>query len=158
MCEPGSSVHDTANSLDGGGEEILRRVREWGIQRPLSARNSAWRWAFKYASPPRHDPAGYEHQALCSLCLQAQDLEKATIKLGKNCTHALIQHLRRMHPVAYAEYAALHAQRKKPVKKEKNPVKNPRGRPVGWRQNPIAVQVRLASSAHGGDPSAFQLT
>jgi hypothetical protein len=81
----------------------------------------------------------------------------------------------RMHPVAYAQYAA-QPRRPKPVKKEKNPVKNPRGRPVGGRQkeknpvknprgrpvggrqNPIAVQVRLASSAHGGEPSAFQLT
>jgi hypothetical protein len=104
-----------------------------------------------------HDPAGYEHQALCSLCLQAQDLEKATIELGNKTTTALIQHLHRMHPVAYAQYAA-QSQRPKPVKKEKNPVKNPRGRPVGGRQNPIAVQVRLASSAHGGEPSAFQLT
>jgi hypothetical protein len=27
---------------------------------------------------------GYEHQALCSLCLQAKDLVTATIKLGSS--------------------------------------------------------------------------
>ncbi len=75
-------------------QDIARRVREWGIQKPPRAKHSAWRWAFKYKTPPRHNPAGYEHQALCSLCLQAKDLERATIKLGKSDSPtALMQHL-----------------------------------------------------------------
>jgi hypothetical protein len=62
-------------------QDIARRVREWGIQKPPRAKHSAWRWAFKYKHPPKNNPAGYEHQALCSLCLQAKNLERATIKV-----------------------------------------------------------------------------
>ena len=34
-------------------QDIARRVREWGIQKPPRAKHSAWRWAFKYKTPPR---------------------------------------------------------------------------------------------------------
>ena len=50
-------------------QDIARRVREWGIQKPPSAKHCAWRWAFKYKHQPKNNPAGYEHQALYSLCL-----------------------------------------------------------------------------------------
>ena len=56
-------------------QDIARRVREWGIQKPPRANHSAWNYAFKYKNPPKNNPAGYEHQALCSLCLQAKNLE-----------------------------------------------------------------------------------
>jgi hypothetical protein len=59
-------------------QDMARRVREWGIHKPPFAKHSAWGWAFKYKNPIIHNPAGYEHQALCSLCLQAKDLETAT--------------------------------------------------------------------------------
>ena len=65
-------------------QDTARRVREWGIHKPPSAKHSAWRWAFKYKHPIKNNPAGYEHQALCSLCLQAKDLVTATIKLGSS--------------------------------------------------------------------------
>ena len=65
-------------------QDMARRVREWGIHKPPSAKHSACRWEFKYKNPTRHNPAGYEHQALCSLCLQAKDLVTATIKLGSS--------------------------------------------------------------------------
>ena len=80
-------AHDRAKKGTGSSasvQDIARRVREWGIQKPPRANHSAWNYAFKYKNPPKNNPAGYEHQALCSLCLQAKDLERATIKLGKN--------------------------------------------------------------------------
>jgi hypothetical protein len=70
----------------------------------VRSKHSAWRWAFKYKSPIRHNPAGYEHQALCSLCLQAKDLETATIKIIKSDSPtALMQHLHTVHPEAWKE-------------------------------------------------------
>jgi hypothetical protein len=101
-------------------QDTARRIREWGIHKPPSARHSAWRWAFKYRNPTRHNPAGYEHQALCSLCLQAKDLDRATIKLGKSDSPtALMHHLQTLHPDAHAECWKLEEQRKNPAK---NPV------------------------------------
>ena len=101
-------------------QDTARRIREWGIHKPPSARHSAWRWAFKYRNPTRHNPTGYEHQALCSLCLQAKDLDRATIKLGKSDSPtALMHHLQTLHPDAHAECWKLEEQRKNPAK---NPV------------------------------------
>ena len=112
-------------------QDMARRVREWGIHKPPSAKHSAWRWAFKYKSPIRHNPAGYEHQALCSLCLQAKDLERATMKLGKSDSPtALMQHLQTVHPEAYTECLKLQEHRKNPVK------------------NPVNVQVRRSPRKH----------
>ena len=83
---------DTGSSVSV--QEMASRVREWDIQKPPRTKHSAWRWEFKYKTPPRHNPAGYEHQSLCSLCFQAKDLERATIKLGKSdLPTALMQHL-----------------------------------------------------------------
>ena len=75
-------------------QEMARRVREWGIHKPPSAKHRVWRWSFKYKNQPSHNLAGYEHQDLCSLCLQAKDLVTATIKLGSSDSPtALMQHL-----------------------------------------------------------------
>jgi len=116
---------------------MARRVREWGIHKPPSAKHSAWGWAFMYKNPIRHNLAGYEHQALCSLCLQAKDLETATIKLGKSdLPTVLMQHLQTVHPEAYAECWKLEEQRKNPAK------------------NPVAVQVRRSPRKHSSSSQA----
>jgi len=118
-------------------QDIARRVREWGIQKPPRAKHSAWLWAFKYKTPPRHNPAGYEHQALCSLCLQGKDLETATIKLGKSdLPTVLMQHLQTVHPEAYAECWKLEEQCKNPAK------------------NPVTVQVRRSPRGHSSSSQA----
>ena len=117
-------------------QDIARRVREWNIQKPPSAKHSAWRWAFKYKHPPKNNPAGYEHQALCSLCLQAKNLERATIKLGKSDSPtALMQHLHAVHPEAHQECWELEEQR--------NPAKNP-----------VAVQLRRSPRKHSSNSHA----
>ena len=49
-------AHDRAKKGTGSSasvQDIARRVREWGIQKPPRAKHSAWRWAFKYKTPPR---------------------------------------------------------------------------------------------------------
>jgi hypothetical protein len=85
-------------------QEMARRVREWGIHKPPSAKHRVWRWSFKYKNQPSHNLAGYEHQDLCSLCLQAKDLETATIKIIKSDSPtALMQHLHTVHPEAWKE-------------------------------------------------------
>ena len=43
---------------------MARSIREWVIHKPPRAKHSACWWAFKYKNPSRHNPAGYEHQAL----------------------------------------------------------------------------------------------
>ena len=54
---------------------------------------------------------------MCSLCLQVQDLEATTVKLGKSDSPtALMQHLEHAHPEAYAQCYKLEQQRKNPVK------------------------------------------
>ena len=117
-------------------QDIARRVREWGIQKPPRANHSAWNYAFKYKNPPKNNPAGYEHQALCSLCLQAKNLERATIKLGKSDSPtALMQHLHAVHPEAHQECWELEEQR--------NPAKNP-----------VAVQLRRSPRKHSSNSHA----
>jgi len=119
-------------------QDMARRVREWGIHKPPSAKHSACRWEFKYKNPTRHNPAGYEHQALCSLCLQAKGLEKATIKLGKNDSPTdLMQHLQHVHEEAYSECWKLEEQRRNSSK------------------NPVTVQVRRSPRK---DSSSSQAT
>ena len=98
--------------------DVARRVREWGIHKPPGSKHSAWGWAFKYKNCIKGNPAGYEHHALCSVCLQAQDLEAATVKLGKSDSPtALMQHLEHAHPEAYAQCYKLEQQRKNPPKR-----------------------------------------
>ena len=66
--------------------DVARRVREWGIHKPPGSKHSAWGWTFKYKNCIKGNPAGYEHHALCSLCLQAQDLGAATVSFSRNGT------------------------------------------------------------------------
>jgi hypothetical protein len=117
---------------------MARSIREWVIHKPPRAKHSACWWAFKYKNPSRHNPAGYEHQALCSLCLQAKDLDQTTIKLGKNDSPtALMQHLQHVHEEAYAECWKLEEQSRNPAK------------------NPVEVQVRRSPRK---DSSSSQAT
>jgi hypothetical protein len=74
---------------------------------------------------------------LCSLCLQAKNLERATIKLGKSDSPtALMQHLLAVHPEAYAECWKLEEQRNNPAK------------------NPVAVQLRRSPRKHSSSSQA----
>jgi len=57
-------------------QDITRRVREWVIQKPLRAKHSAWRWAFKYETPPRH------MMMILLLFLQKQNLAFAVYQFG----------------------------------------------------------------------------
>jgi hypothetical protein len=93
--------------------EMARRVKSWGIAKPARAKHSAWKWGFKYATPPP-GPGGYKNQALCALCC-VNDLGNATVKLGTDASpSALMTHLQHSHPAEYQLCYEMEKARKEP--------------------------------------------
>jgi len=73
-------------------ELIKRQISEWGLKKPSSARNKVWDQAFKYDKCPKGTPNGWEHHAICKVCLN-ENVGNTVVKLGSSdSSQALVQH------------------------------------------------------------------
>ena len=78
-------------------ELIKRQISEWGLKKPSSARNKVWDQAFKYDKCPKGTPNGWEHHALCNVCLR-ENVGNAVVKLGNSDSpQALVLHFLQHH-------------------------------------------------------------
>ena len=78
-------------------ELIKRQIQEWGLKKPSSARNKVWDRAFKYDKCPKGTPNGWEHHALCKVCL-GENVGNAVVKLGSSDSpQALVNHFLQHH-------------------------------------------------------------